>query len=454
MTHQFPKGGWSARSPLFWLRLDFPDIRSVFFLGDMENTTNGDSTIERETTIESPVKDNEDVEMIDSQPLQEPTPEEEPTADKKSRKRLSTASWMENPSDADLYITSLKESLLMHKEIVERIENEKEQYIETMTEKQQKERETYERELQSMQFELEQQRLEAERLRNAYESLQIELDKKKQEYNKMEANYYSYLRQIRATDDDLSTIQVEISQLLSQISNMCMSLRSKLNRKAGTEFVLQRWPDKADAIRKELLKIEDEKEEQESETSPELETGYLGLFVEKFIVETIIQRILLEPVHPGLSVNEAFNQLQGWMGKRNPEWSARLRQQMSALVVKQLDDEADSVKNAIDQIIQDLVEQITQLCGQTQKDAGVEKKIQNVISRAAKLNLAIKGQELPVTILSIEEGVAEFNGDQMKAASKGKSEGKVFAVITPPFTASDPADPEHGFVVPAKVLCL
>lgn len=429
-----------------------PEV-STHFVSTMD-TRKTEDTIEQETIVESLVKaDEKDVEMEESEPTQDSAAETESTANKNNpRKRLSTASWMENPSDADLYISSLKESLMMHKEIVERIENEKEQYIEAMTEKQQKERDTYERALQSMQFELDQQRLEAERLRTSYHALQADLEKKKQEYNKMEANYYSYLRQIRATDDDLSTIQVETSHLLSQISNMCMSLRSKLNRKACTEFVEQRWPDLVDALRKKLLETDDTKDE--NDATVELDSGYLGLLVEKFIVETIIERILSQPIHPGLSVNEAFSQVQGWMQKRNSEWAARLRQQMSALAVKQLDDEAQSVKDTIDKIIQDLVDQITQLCNQTNKDAGVEKKIQNIITRAAKLNLAIKGQELPVTTLTIEEGVAEFNGDRMKAASKGKSEGTVFAVISPPFTASDPADPEHGFTVPAKVLCL
>ncbi|KAI9497444.1 hypothetical protein BDB00DRAFT_734364, partial [Zychaea mexicana] len=343
-------------------------------------------------------------------------------------------------SDQELYIRSLSESLMIHKEIVERIENEKEQYMENVERERKQERETQRVTLHA----LEEQRREYEKLQMAHHGLLSDMEKKKQEYKRMETNYYSHVRQIRATDDDLSTVQSEISHLFSQIGNLCMSLRSKVDREAGTAFALERWPDKEEVIKGQLLK----------EGEETLDTGYIGLLIEKYLIEVLLELLLRQPLHPGVSINDAYQQVEAWFAQRNPEWATRLRQQASALVAKQPDDEESMIEEAKQQIVQSILEMLGRVCPKVKDDANQEKKVANIINRAAKLNLAIKGQELPVDVLPIEEGVASFDSDCMKPASKGKAEGTVLLVIAPAFTANDPSDAEHGFVVPAKVLCV
>lgn len=362
--------------------------------------------------------------------------------------RQRIASWIQHESDKDLYIRSLTESLLIHKEIVERIENEKEQYVESIEQMRRKERQEYE----ALQQAMEERQLEYEKLQQMYHAVLGDLEKKKQEYQRMEANYYSHVRQIRATDDDLSTIQTEISHLFSQISNLCMSLRSKADRAQGTAFVFERWPEKQEAIRTHLLKSAAEEEENEELL---LDPGHIGVFTEKFLVEELLRNILEAPLHVGVSVNEAFRQVEAWMAQRNAEWAARFRQQMSALVAKQPgDDEEENIEQAKQTLTQRVMEQLLRIYPKIQGDANAGRKVTNVIQRATRLSLAIKGQELPVRTLEIEEGATEFDPSTMKPASKGKPEGLVLLVITPAFTANDPTDPEHGFLVPAKVFCV
>ncbi|KAG2227674.1 hypothetical protein INT45_004716 [Circinella minor] len=343
-------------------------------------------------------------------------------------------------SDQELYIRSLSESLMIHKEIVERIEYEKEQYMEMVERERKLEREA----AKATTMALEEQQREYERLQLTYQHVLNEMEKRKQEYQRMESNYYSHVRQIRATDDDLSTIQSEISHLFSQVGNLCMGLRSKADREAGTAFIMERWADKQETIRDQLLK----------EGEETLDTGYIGLFIEKYIVEVILDSLLRKPLQPGVSINDAYQQVEEWFFKRNPEWATRLRQQASALVAKQPEDEEESIAQAKQKIVQSVLETIGRVCPKIKGDLNQEKKVSNIIHRAAKLNLAIKGQELPVETKPIEEGVIDFDGDCMKAASKGKAEGTVLLVITPAFAATDPNDAEHGFLVPAKVLCV
>lgn len=350
------------------------------------------------------------------------------------------ASWIPHESDTELYIRSLTESLQIHKEIVERIEHEKEKYIEAVEEERRKERAAAE----EGRAELASHQERHELLQANYQALLTELEKKRQEYQKMEANYYNHVRQIRATDDDLSTIQSETSHLFSQISNTCMGLRSKIDRAAGTAFVFSRWPERADSIRSHLLSADEE----------HLDTGYLGLFLEKYIVEVIVNDFFRQPMAPGLPINDAYQQVEAWIRQRNAEWATRLRQQISSLVVKQPDDSQSSLETAQAELVDRLYDQIAHVCPSINADAQ-RKKLTSIVSRAAKLNMAIKGQELPVQIVDdVVEGETAFDESRMKAAGKGKSEGTVLVVITPSLSATDPADAEHGFLVSAKVLCV
>ncbi|KAI8140875.1 hypothetical protein BJV82DRAFT_519308 [Fennellomyces sp. T-0311] len=350
---------------------------------------------------------------------------------------------MQHESDTDLYIRSLSESLMIHKEIVERIENEKEQYVEKMDREYKEERSKTQHQYQVARQALDEQLLEYQKLQMTNHRLASDLENTKQEYKRMEANYYSHVRQIKATDDDLSTVQSEMTSLFSQVNQLCMSLRSKVDREAGTAFAKERWPDKEDVI-KSLLKEDEEL----------LDSGYIGLFTEKYIVEVILD-ILEKPLNPGVSINDAFEQVEAWFAKRNPEWAVRLRQQASALVAKQPADEEETIENVKQQIVRDVMETLTKVHPKASENPNQEKKIANIINRAAKLSLAIKGQDVPVQVQPIEEGSATFDEEYMKPASRGKSEGTVLLVITPSFIAHDQQDDdEHGMVIPAKVLCI
>ncbi|KAI7883329.1 hypothetical protein K492DRAFT_175500 [Lichtheimia hyalospora FSU 10163] len=384
--------------------------------------------------------------------------------------RQRIASWIQHESDTDLYIRSLSESLMIHKEIVERIENEKEQYIETMEQERKQERKHAEQERQAAHQALESQRQEYDRLMQAHQNALMDLDKKRSEYSRMEANYYSHMRTIRATDDDLSTVQSELSAVLSQTANLCMSLRSKADKVAGARFVLEHWPEKEALIREHMLSkqqpkksdTEEEDQQQQQEKEEEnndekdepmmMDVGFIGVFIEKYLVDTILSRILHQSLHPGLPVNDAFQQVFEWMDKRNTEWATRLRQQMVALLARQPMEDQSPIDDAKQSIVKDIMESLSKVYPHV--DGNTEKKLTNIVNRATKLNLAIKGQEVLVQVRHIKEGDTAFDSTTMKAASKGKAEGTVAIVISPGFSASDPTDEEHGFLVPAKVLCL
>lgn len=400
------------------------------------SSTNDNETISSPTNTHLP--DHMEVDEV-SQDSKSPTQERKQSVH--SFRVLE--SQQETDSDKDLIIHSLHESLHIHKEILERIQNEKETYQEQIEKERQEERESLEKWRYDSQRMLEEQSYRCQQLESNIANLKQELENKKEAYKKLEVNFYSYVKQIRVTDDDLSTIQPEISHLLSQLNNTCMGLKSKMNRQAGTDFVFQYYQDKSDLIKKYMMPNDSD--------DALLDTSYITLFVEKYLINTLLSNLIDVPIHLGVSINVPFKEIDDWMATRNKEWAHRLRQQVCALVVQQPGDEEPHIQEAKNQLLNDIVSVLGPVYPSLQQDP---KKIENLIQRASKLNLAVKGQEIKIERLPVEEGVTKFDPEIMKATAKGKPNGIVFLSITPTFVARDEIDNEHGFTVPGKVFCI
>ncbi|KAI9309524.1 hypothetical protein BJ944DRAFT_258391 [Cunninghamella echinulata] len=341
--------------------------------------------------------------------------------------------------DVDLHIRSLYESIEIHKELVEQSQKEREEALVLYEEAQQT----------------------IKKLQSYNEQLLYELQAKKQEYKKMEANFYSHVGVIRATDDDLSTIQPEIGHIMNQISNFCLGLRSKMDSEAGRVFVFSRWPERVNRIQ-ELRMKNSSNQDQDKE---QLEPAFITLFVEKYIIDTLIKHILLQPIQIGVSINDAYQQLEKWMMARHPSWATRFRQQINALIAKQPKEEEQVMKSAQDELVKDILETLSPIYPSIKENGmSTEKKVIALVQRVCKLSTAIKGQEIEIfPLMTIEEGITLFDAQLMKAASKSRSEGTVELVISPPFITNHMIDHKdddreeeegHGFIVQGKVYCI
>jgi hypothetical protein len=156
----------------------------------------------------------------------------------------------------------------------------------------------------------------------------------------------------------------------------------------------------------------------------------------------------------GVSINDAFKDVQDWMADRNDEWTTRLRQQICSLVIQKPGDEETNIEEAKDKLLEHIINDLHVAYPSLKEDANQRKKIENLITRASKLSLAMKGQDIKIKRLAIKEGADFYDTTTMKTTAKGKPNGLVFLQITPPFIAQDEIDSEHGFVVPGKVFCI
>ncbi|ORZ24179.1 hypothetical protein BCR42DRAFT_365382 [Absidia repens] len=349
-------------------------------------------------------------------------------------------------SDKDLMIHSLNESLHIHKEIMEKIHAEKEAYVTQLGKQRQDELDDIERTKQT----LEEQMDRYNKLDAAYSALRRELDARKDDYQRMEAKFYAHVKSIKATDDDLSTIQHEISHVSSQLNNLCMGLKAKMDNQAGSSFLLDRYSDHRQLLKNEL-----------DDTLFVLEPRHITMLTEKLIMEMLVEHIFDQPLHLGVSVNQAYDQVSHWMRRYNEDWAQRFRQQMSAILANQAQqhDERDGIELACKDLVDNILQQLGHIYPELQKQGDYmnnqRKKIDNIVTRTARLNLAIKGQDIEIKHQHIQEGgQAEFDSTIMKADGKGKPDGQVLLVISPPFLAVDPNDSEHGFIIPGKVYCV
>ncbi|KAI8975315.1 hypothetical protein BDF20DRAFT_877948 [Mycotypha africana] len=236
------------------------------------------------------------------------------------------------------------------------------------------------------------------------------------------------------------------------------------------------------------------------ETEKWVDPSLTNLLAEKLVHEHLVKYIFSAPIYPGLKVNDAYFALHSWLQQHNSQFSVRLRQQMAAVVAKstrannnhnasstttatvtatpatatnstattadsnntnnsnnmsEIQQVANKEKQKIAQKIYDDLADIYHPFIR-ENDAQVDdenkryySKICDIVDKAMKLTLAIRGQEVEIKIIPIEEGSKQpFEEDTMTEV-KGRTQGLVRFCICPTFMGGDR---EHGFLEKGKVV--
>lgn len=336
----------------------------------------------------------------------------------------------ESESDKDLIIYSLNESLQIHKEMVERVQNEKDDIEYQYELDKAEESKIIDKEKQKVNNEQNESTEKVNKLEAMYQALLKELECKKLDYRRMESRFHSHVKDITSKEDDIHSIKTQINDLLNKVTQLCLPL-STTATSATLDYFFERWPD--------MMGHYFENEELESST--------ISLLTEKMLLETIMHDILQTPIHPGTTLNQAFGKIHHWVNKRNTSWAARIRQQICAFLVKQSNEETESINAQKQAMIHDVWEKLCSIYNVDEKEE-LKEKWTDIIEDAFKLNVVIKCQDKPpVEILQIEEG-ALFDGNLMKAYNEGDT---IAFIVSPPFSTGD--DSSEGFLIPAKVYC-
>ncbi|RUO97195.1 hypothetical protein BC936DRAFT_140832 [Jimgerdemannia flammicorona] len=275
------------------------------------------------------------------------------------------------------------------------------------------------------------------------------LQQREADYAKIESNFLEYMKIIRPTDDDLSTIRDKFKTLKYNINRLLMSLNKKADRQAATDLLAASWDNLQDSVR--------------SLGTP-LDHFYINMLMEKLIMDTLVKYVFNVTLYVGLPVNSAYADVKQWMDARNPQWSLRLRQQLCSLVANPKDAEIqESVQTEKARIVSliygHLVTAYPFIREKDKADAaaivgGKEKgyyaKVEEIVDKAVYLSLAIRGQDVEIMTIHVREGDEQFDPDRMTLEQKSKPGGVVRFCICPPFQGGDG---EHGFLEKGKVFC-
>ncbi|KAI9280123.1 hypothetical protein BY458DRAFT_431006 [Sporodiniella umbellata] len=344
-------------------------------------------------------------------------------------------------SEKDSIINSLLKNLNIHKELLEKCQHDKKKSLYQLK----KERKRQEKALKKQKSEiinyLETKEHQCKRLQKSVDNLRQEIEQEKKAYLQLENNFYSYVKTIRATKDNLSAVKVKMIYLFDQLSSTCMEMKLEMDCKKGSEFVYQTFFGKTDLI-----------EHYMSPSDGLLDASYITLFVEKYLAQIFEMLITSFPIHLGVSINDAFQKVQFWISKRNGQWSDRLRQQICVLVMKpDRLQEAEYITICKDSLLKNIRLVLGDIYPSLKHGSG---KFESLIVNLIKLDLVLKGQSIAIKRISIIEEVTRLDASIMKTIEKGKSDGIVGLSITSAFAISSIQDQEHTFTIPAKVLCI
>jgi hypothetical protein len=340
----------------------------------------------------------------------------------------------ESDSDKDLIIYSLNESLQIHKEIVERIQAEKDD-LEFYYEQEKAENNLL---LQKEKQEFEQAQTTSmdtlSRLESMYQSLLKEVETKKTEYQHMEDRFRSHLKQIRPDSSEQDTVEDQVRAFIEHVQELCYHIATTTTT-TDTSLFCDRWPEMMrDYFDKDTMAI-----------------GAVTMLTQKLVIEILVDQVLQTSIHPGVSLNSSFGQIHRWVEKRNKSWASRMKQQISAFVVKQsCQEEGDAIEAAKERIVQHIWQQLNVIYPSDELD--IQAQLTQLVSETANLNLVLKCQEIDIVEMDIGSA---FNHQTMELIMDQSEPGDgdnvliVACVISPPFVASD-----HRIIVPAKVYCV
>ncbi|OAD77615.1 hypothetical protein PHYBLDRAFT_60744 [Phycomyces blakesleeanus NRRL 1555(-)] len=276
------------------------------------------------------------------------------------------------------------------------------------------------------------------------DELKDELSKKKEESRTLLSNLHEHLKQIRATDDDYSTIQTKLNTIQAKISNLCMSLKKFLT--PNEEQVLSTLYDYFDDRNNVLDQFLCERDN----GLMGMDYSIVSLLVERFITIHIVRYIYNMPIYLGLDINYSYSMLSEWEPfKNNKNWSRILRQQLCSLAAKP--DVTDGLEYKRKDIASWLIQKLSMIfIGIDQKTS---RQICNIIDLAAQLSLAMNSQDVPIKHMTIVEGQTKIK--PCMAAQHGSVEGAttVQLIICPPFVINEGQESEV-VLLEGKVICM
>ncbi|KAF9918281.1 hypothetical protein FBU30_000280 [Linnemannia zychae] len=255
------------------------------------------------------------------------------------------------------------------------------------------------------------------------ETLQELIYKRDKEMEDLRSKYLNDVRQIRATDDDHSTIEQRVRMLQASILQLTKSSAGERNVNLNHEEALM------------LVK----KKYKFGNTQPYI----LNMFLEKYIMDALLDEIFNSPFYVGFKPAQEFSDIHKWMIDNNfGDQATRFRQQLCFISAK-----APSAHAFASQEAARIAEGFELRLSSLYSNWNGQQKVLDMVTKAIDLSLTMRSQNAEIVAQKIPVD-AEFDPTRMVTAHKSKEGGKVKVCIWPCFIDT------NGVVVgKAKVFC-
>lgn len=255
-----------------------------------------------------------------------------------------------------------------------------------------------------------------------------------------QGHLYQLTKTIKVTDDDYSTIQAKLAQLIGKISSLPLQIKPQLqaDRESIYNYFLQRWPNDHESLQ-QLFHSEDDNK---------VDYALVSLLIEKLVTEIVVHRIFYAKIHLNHRINQAFASVEQLLIHSNyGHWAADLRLKCARATQDIIqngkpDVIVDEISQARTKLVDDIVKELLNIFKDDKKE--IRCRIESVIEMASDLNLPMHGQEdvMAIHFLNRDDKVIPH---QVKAQYRpvGKNGNRIILGITPVFLAKSVQDDEE-----------
>ncbi|KAG9065210.1 hypothetical protein KI688_002533 [Linnemannia hyalina] len=254
--------------------------------------------------------------------------------------------------------------------------------------------------------------------------LQEVVHKREKEIDELRSKYLNDVRQIRATDDDHSTIEQRVRMLQAAILQLTKS-------SAGDRAVNLKVEEVQNLVKKRYKFGNNE-------------SYILNMFLEKYIMDLLLQEVFNDPpFYVGFQLAPQFSAIYNWMMENNfADQAVRFRQQVCYISAKAPVALAFAAQEAqrIAKVFESKLEVYYNVWNGQQK-------VLDLVTKAIELSLTMRSQHAEIKAQVIPQDT-KYDAEKMSPAHKSKESGSVRVCVMPCFIDS------NGVVVgKAKVFC-
>ncbi|ORZ17431.1 hypothetical protein BCR41DRAFT_370243 [Lobosporangium transversale] len=254
--------------------------------------------------------------------------------------------------------------------------------------------------------------------------LQELVHKREKEMDELRSKYLNDVRQIRATDDDHSTIENRVRVLQAAILQLTKS-------SAG---------DRAANLNVEEVQLLVKKKYKFGNTQPYI----LNMFLEKYIMDTLLEEVFNgPPFYVGFELCKEYGAIHKWMVENNfHDQAVRFRQQLCFLSARAPVAQAYATQEA-----QRIAKGFEIKLERLYHNWSGHQKVLDMVTKAIELSLTMRSQNAEI-VAQVISNETDFDPERMVPAHKSKEGGKVKVCVMPCFV-----DTNGVIIGKAKVFC-